>query len=146
MDGIEELLDRLSGSDNKAAYAALKTLQAESAQTDMVYQFFDQLAGMITNSNSYIRTRGLLLIAANARWDSENKIDDIIDEYLVHIADEKPITARQCIQILPEIAVYKPLLKKCIREALLNADPSIYPETMEPLVRKDIARALKKIG
>jgi hypothetical protein len=146
MEGIEDLLDQLSGSDNKAAYSALKILQAESIQSDMVYQFFDQLASMITSNNSYIRTRGLLLIAANARWDSEDKIDGILDEYLTHIMDEKPITARQIIQILPEITTYKPALTERIREALMNADPSVYPETMEPLVRKDIAQALKGMG
>lgn len=44
---------------------------------------------MIDSDNSYIRTRGLTLIACNAKWDKDNKIDEIIDEYLKHIEDVK---------------------------------------------------------
>lgn len=51
------------------------------------------------SDNSYIRTRGLTLIAYNAKWDEDNKIDKIIDEYLKRIEDVEPITARQCIRI-----------------------------------------------
>lgn len=62
---------------------------------------------MIENSNSDIRTRGTVLISVNAKWDTENKIDEIIDNYLKHSLDEKPITARQCIKALLSIATYK---------------------------------------
>lgn len=41
----------------------------------------DKFAEMIENSNSYIRTRGIILISVNAKWDIENKIDEIIDDY-----------------------------------------------------------------
>ncbi len=40
----------------------------------------DRLADMMDNDNSYIRTRGLTLIAYNAKWDKDNKIDEIIDK------------------------------------------------------------------
>ncbi len=64
------------------------------------------------------RTRRLTLIAYNAKWDKDNKIDEIIDEYLKHIEDVKPITARQCIKLLPMIAKNKPELKEDIVWAL----------------------------
>ena len=59
------------------------------------------------SDNSYIRTRGLLLIAVNAKWDAGNKIDEIIDKYLKCTTDEKPITARRCIKLLPAIVKYR---------------------------------------
>ena len=69
----------------------------------------------------------------------------MIDKYLKHIMDEKPITARQCIQALPEIAQYKEGLKADIVEALQHAKPECYRESMIPLVKKDIEEALQKI-
>ena len=78
-------------------------LQKECEKSDKVYCYMDKLADMIGSDNSYIRTRGLTLIAYNAKWDKDNKIDEIIDEYLKHIEDVKPITARQCIKLLPMI-------------------------------------------
>ena len=61
--------------------------------------FFDKFVDMMNNkTNSFIRTRGLRLIAYHAKWDNENKINSIIEQWLSHIEDEKPITARQCIQ------------------------------------------------
>lgn len=91
------------------------------------------------------RTRGLTLIAYNAKWDKDNKIDEIIDEYLKHIEVVKPITARQCIKLLPMIAKSKPELKCDIVPALQKADTSIYAESMQSLVYKDIQNSLTEI-
>jgi len=101
---------------------------------------------MIDSDNSYVRTRGLLLISANAKWDEDNKIDEIIDKYIKHILDDKPITARQCINALPKIAEFKPDLVEVIITALRKADPERYASSMQPLVYKDIRAALEKIG
>ena len=60
------------------------------------------------------------MIAYNAKWDIENKVNNIIDEWLKHIEDEKPITARQCIKDVVMIAKYKPELIDVILEALEN--------------------------
>ena len=75
----------------------------------------------------------------------EINIDEIIDEYLRHIEDVKPITARQCIKLLPMIAQNKPELKEDIVSALQKADISIYADSMQPLVYKDIQNSLAEI-
>ena len=145
MESIAELIERLYSKDNKVAYEALQLLETESEKSNAVYKFFDRFAEMIEDSNSYIRTRGIVLISVNAKWDTENKIDEIIDNYLKHILDEKPITARQCIKTLPSIARYKSDLVECIREALMKADVTIYGDSMQTLVYKDISSSLMKI-
>ncbi|NFA59103.1 SufBD protein [Clostridium sporogenes] len=145
MENTTELIERLYSKDNKTAYQALQMLETKSQKSNTVYKFFDKFAEMLENSNSYIRTRGIILISANAKWDTENKIDEIIDDYLKHILDEKPITARQCIKALPSMAGYKSDLVECIREALIKADVSIYGDSMQTLVYKDILSSLKKI-
>lgn len=145
MADILELIENLHSKNNKIACGAMQELEKESDRTNEVYQYFDQFSDMLENSNSYVRNRGLILIADNAKWDEDNKIDEIIDIYLEHITDDKPITARQCIKGLPNIAKYKPDLKEIIKTALLSANVSNYPESMRSLVQKDISNALKCI-
>lgn len=142
---IEETFELLFDKNNNVAYKALQELQKESEESNCVYPFIDRLSDMLDSDNSYIRTRGLTLLAYNAKWDKEYKLDEIIDEYLKHITDVKPITARQCIKLLPIIAKHKPELKNDILSALNKANISIYDDSMQPLVYKDIQKSLKEI-
>lgn len=145
LGNIEETFELLFDKNNNVAYKAFQELQKESEETDCVYPFIDRLSDMLDSDNSYICTRGLTLLAYNAKWDKEYKVDEIIDEYLKHITDVKPITARQCIKLLPIIAKHKPELKNDILSALNKANISIYDYSMQPLVYKDIQKALKEI-
>lgn len=140
-DNFTLLLDK----NNNIAYKALQALQKECEESDRVYCYMDKLVDMMDSDNSYIRTRGLTLIAYNAKWDKDNKIDEIKDEYLKHIEDAKPITARQCIKLLPMIAKNKLELKDDIVSALQKADISIYADSMQSLVYKDIQNSLAEI-
>lgn len=140
-----ERFELLFDKNNKMAYRALRELQEESGETDKVYPYMDRLSDMLDSDNSYIRTRGLTLIAYNAKWDKDCKIDEVIDKYLKHITDVKPITARQCIKLLPMIAKDKPELRNDICSALQRADIAFYDDSMQPLVYKDIQKALKEI-
>lgn len=142
---IAEKFELLFDKNNKVAYKALQELQKESAETDCVYPYIDRLSDMLDSNNSYIRTRGLTLLAYNSKWDKDYKIDEIIDKYLQHITDIKPITARQCIKLLPIIAKYKPELRDAILAALHKANICIYDESMQLLVYKDIQKVIKDI-
>ena len=80
----------------------------------------------------------LYILAANAQWDNENRFDAIISDYLSHIMDEKPITARQCIKALAQVGVAKPQYIPRILLCLHEADLSKYKDSMRPLIEKDI--------
>jgi len=142
---IAETFELLFDKNNNVAYQALQKLQEESDRTDKVYFYMDLLGDMLDSDHSYIRTRSLVLIAYNAKWDKDYKIDEIIDKYLKHITDSKPITARQCIKLLPMIAKHKLELKNDIISALQKADISIYTDSMQSLVYKDIQHALAEL-
>jgi len=146
MSSIPKLVSGLFCDNDKEAYKCLKELIFASEKDSGVYQFFDTFAEMIDSDSSYVRTRGLLLISANAKWDTDNRFDEIIDKYLRHIMDEKPITARQCIKALPDIAKYKPDLVAVIIAALNKADPQRYSDSMQSLIYNDIKAALKAIS
>lgn len=111
---IAETFELLFDKNNNTAYKALQNMQKESQETDCVYPYMDRLSDMLDSDNSYIRTRGLTLIAYNAKWDKDYKIDEIIDKYL-------------------------------IISALHKANICVYDDSMQPLVYKDIQKALKEI-
>lgn len=142
---IDELCAQLYTNDNKTAYNALQTLQQISEETAGVYGYMDKFCDMLGSDNSYIRTRGLTLIAYNAKWDIDYKVDEIIDKYLEHITDVKPITARQCIKLLPRLAKAKPELKNDIIAALHKANISVFSGSMQPLIYKDLKNSLAEI-
>jgi len=146
MDKIEELVNGLRNQDNNYAYQCLKQLEEESGSSGTVYPYFDVFTEMLHDPNSYVRTRGIILIASNAKWDRDNRIDEIIDELLMHVMDEKPVTARQCIKVLPQIAASKCQLAECIMDALETANPQRYKSSMQPLICKDIQNALESIN
>lgn len=142
---IENMVKGLENSDNKYAYQCLRQLEEESSRSSDVFKYIDSYLKFLDNENSYIRTRGIVLIAANAKWDKERKIDNQINRLLSHIADDKPITARQCIKALPIIVKHKPYLKDSIVSALLTANPIKYSESMQKLVLQDIQKVLNEI-
>lgn len=82
---IAETFELLFNKNNNVAYKALQTLQKQSEETDCVYPYMDRLSDMLDSDNSYIRTRGLTLLAYNAKWDKDYKIDEVIDKYLKRI-------------------------------------------------------------
>ncbi|MFA5585372.1 MAG: GNAT family N-acetyltransferase [Saccharofermentanales bacterium] len=142
---IEDLVGRLMASDDQEAYRSMKKLEAVSREADAVYPFLGSFFTMLNHANSYIRTRGLILIAANARWDKQGQIDGNMDTYLEYIMDPSPITARQCIKSLLLMACYRPGLRSKIVHALESADHSYYQESMRELLGKDIGLVVEQL-
>lgn len=136
----------LTGKDAKAAYALAQQITEESRASDAWYSHFDDFAALLSHKSSLVRNRAISILAANARWDREGKFDALLDEFLSHVTDVKPITARQCVAALPEIAEAKPELVPRIRTALEQTGLSGYPDSMQPLILKDIVAVLKKIS
>lgn len=139
---IAEQVCMLRCPNNRDAYRALQSLQEASDLDDAVYAHIDTFIEMMHDSSSYVRTRGLTLIACNAKWDEAGRIDEIIDEYLNHVTDDKPITARQCIKSLLKLSEAKPHLVPRITSSLRHADISRFADSMRPLFQNDICDAL----
>lgn len=142
---MTQMIDELWSKKASEGYAALKKLLELSEGSDVVYRYMDCFIEKLSSENSYFRTRALALIAANARWDSDCKIDENIGAILAHVTDPKPITARKFIACLPELAAAKPDLRKDILAELYHADTRRYPLSMRPLVEADIRQAVMEI-
>ncbi len=93
----------LTSKDDKAACAYAEKIISESRESDAWYDCFDEFVSLLNHPKSLARNRALNILAANAKWDDENRFDGILPDYLSHITDEKPITARQCVKALAEV-------------------------------------------
>lgn len=142
---MEDLIENLYNLDNTIAYSCLKELEKISYSSNEVYKYFDKFVEMLDNKNSYIRTRGIVLISSSAKWDIDNKINLIIDKFLEHIEDEKPITARQCIKSLENIIKCKKELIPIIKKRLLKVNYLKYEDSMQSLIFKDVEKILDLI-
>lgn len=134
-----DMIAKLTSRDDKYACAIADKIISESQETDEWYEYFDDFASLLHHPKSLVRNRVLHILAANAQWDDENRFDRILPEFLSHITDEKPITARQCIQALVQIGQAKKQYIPIILSALHSADLSMYKDSMRPLIEKDIA-------
>ena len=141
----QDVIALLTAKDDKAACAFAERIVSESRETDAWYEYFDAFASLLAHPKSYVRNRALTILAANARWDGENRFEGICGDYLSHITDEKPITARQCIKALAEVGACKPHLIPAIIGALHGADLSGYKDSMRPLIEKDIRETVEKL-
>ena len=85
LGNIGETFELLFDKNNNVAYKALQELQKESEETDCVYPFIDRLSDMLDSDNSYIRTRGLTLLAYNEKWDKEYKVEKNLARYALFV-------------------------------------------------------------
>lgn len=139
----ENIAAKLTAKDDKYACAFADKIISESQETDEWYEYFDDFASLLDHPKSLVRNRVLYILAANAQWDEENRFDSILADYLTHITDEKPITARQCVKALAQVGLAKPKYIPEILSHLRSADLSKYKESMRPLIEKDIAETEK---
>ena len=142
---LARLLEGLRARNAAEGYACLKQLLAESGHTAAVYPHWDALIALTEEESAYLRARGLLLLAANARWDTENRLDRDLERLLAHLTDKKPTVARQFLAALPQVAQARPDLAPRLRQALLCADTSAYPDSTRTLVEKDLRAALNAL-
>ena len=140
-----ELIAALTAKDDKYACACAEKIISESRETDEWYEYFDAFAALLSYPKSLVRNRALYILAANVQWDDEGRFEAILPEYLSHITDEKPITARQCVKALAEVGRAKPQYVPAILSALRSADLSGYKDSMRPLIEKDMAETEKAL-
>lgn len=141
----ENFLEILCGSDDKAAYALFRQMNAESAESDVYYPYFDEFFALAHGSNSFIRTRGFALCCAQARWDRDGKLDRALPNMIAGLRTEKPTAVRQCLKALHEVVLYRGELDDTILSVISDIDPQSFGESMGPLIEKDIKELQKMI-
>jgi len=136
------LVSCLNEKDDKIRYPALLLLQHRSVDRDDVFSYWDHFTKKLPDANSFQRSIGLMMIAVNARWDHGDRMENMLDDYLCCLHDEKPITVRQCIQGLLQIVPFHQKLRLQIADRLMELDLKGIRETMRKSVLTDILNVL----
>jgi hypothetical protein len=139
---IADLVSHLDDKTDATRYRALLLLTARSEKYPDVLPHWPRFRQKLTDGNSYQRSIGILMIAANARWAEAGAALECLPDCLRLIEDEKPITARQAIQSLGRIAQDVSDLAPRIAEALMGLDLLSVRETMRKLLLTDVCNAL----
>ena len=142
---IEEKIELLFDKDTSVAYKNLLELERLSEKENTLYDYFDTFLEMIYSDKYVLRVRGYRLLCKQAKWDTENKINNVIDKILLMVEDIKPTAVRQNIKALQDIIVSKTELGDKIRKRLLEIDTFKYKDTMQPLIQKDIEETIALI-
>jgi len=142
---MQDIIAKLTAKDDKYACAIADKIISESQDTDEWYDYFEVFASLLNHPKSLVRNRVLHILAVNAQWDDENYFDAIISDFLAHVTDEKPITARQCIKALAQVGKAKPQYIPKILLCFQEADLSKYKESMRPLIERDMAETEKAL-
>ena len=142
---IQILIKWLNEKDDNIRYATFLLLQILSKKDDRVYEHWDTFVEKLNDENSYQRSLGLMLIAENIRWDTEDRFGKICTSYLKHCDDEKFITARQCIQGLNSIISQTKKYRKEIIERLTAIDFEKRKDTQKGLLLLDVVEVLGKL-
>lgn len=142
---MKEKIENLYNEDNNSAYKTLLELETITAESNELYNYFNELLKMLNNEKTFIRVRGFRLICSLAKWDNENKINKNIDIILKELEDEKGTSVRQCLEKLNLILMYKIELTDFIENKVRNLDLSKYKESMQSLIKKDIDYILEHL-
>lgn len=145
-DEIAAALDELQGSDIEKGAQAVKALLYESFKSDAVYRFYPELRLMLSSVNPTTRTRVILILAHNARWDEDKLLDEFIEEYLTHLYDEGNETAEHCIRSLVWIAKAKPYLKERFINELSEYDIERISLGSRAVIEANIADSLNELA
>lgn len=144
-EDIEMLVSLLPEKNDEIRYQAFQVLDKRSELSDDVYPFWDIFSQKLRSENSYQRNIGVSLIAANIRWDHQDRLSAAIEAYLSCCNDEKPITSRLAIQSIGRWIGGKPQYWDLVKRTLFQIDLSKQRETMRKLILLDITGALVEI-
>lgn len=142
---VEEKIELLFDKDTSVAYKNLLELESLSEKENTLYDYLDTFLEMINSDKYVLRVRGYRLLCKQAKWDTENKINNAIDKILLKVEDIKPTAVRQNIKALQDIIVAKKELGDKIRNKLLEIDTFKHKDTMQLLIQKDIEETIALI-
>lgn len=139
---IKFLVPLLTEKNDEIRYLAFLVLCERSNTHPDIYPYWDVFVSKLSSENSYQRTIGATLIAANIRWDEKKKFARIFQSFMSLCNDEKFATSRLTIQTIPIWSKYAPELLDRTVDELVHINVRGLKETQRKLLLLDIINAL----
>lgn len=139
---LDLMLVMLYDKDTSQAFENLKELEQLSENSNELYPYLTIFFEMISSEKYAIRVRGFRLLCKQAKWDTENRINNNLESALAILNDDKPTAVRQALAALQDVALYKKELREIIKEKISSIDCFRYKDSMQGLITKDIDKLL----
>jgi hypothetical protein len=111
---------------------------------ELFYKYFSDFRALLDHPNSYHRDFGLILIATLAQVDQENRVEGILDAFLIHACDLKFMTALCCVRNCGKIIQAKPELLPQVWESLFASEKSCtFSPGQKALMRFDMLNIIE---
>lgn len=133
-----DIIAGLQSKDNNEAYRLLLLLEQRSSESSELYGCLTDFIGLLKSKSSFVQVRGFRLACAQARWDTEKRLEQNLDALFAALYAAKPTAVRQCLAALQNVLRWRPELAGKIEAGLDEIDLSRYKDTMRPLIEKDI--------
>ena len=120
---LKELMDGLASDNETYRYNCYKVIQKMSEEAPLkLYSEWDFFYELMKSSNAFHQMMGVTILANLTVVDSDEKFDEITDEYFSLLDGRSLVTARYVAIGAGTIAQVKPSLQEVITKWLLKAE------------------------
>jgi hypothetical protein len=124
---IAELLYLVKTDKSSLKFACTKIIRVVSEQEPgLVYNYFDEIAGLIYHENSFIKWDGIIILSNLVCVDSSGKFEGYYQDYFDLIKAPQMITASNVVGNAWKIIISKPHLEGDITKRLLAIPGIVY--------------------
>lgn len=142
---LQELLKGVVSKDNTTRSNSFNVLQVISAEKpEILYPQWDYFHNMLMSKNNYHKYIAIYILADLTKVDTENKFENIFEDYYGILAGDKVMTASHVALNSSKIALNKPELQSKILDRLLDID-NIHQGRQKELVKSYVMDALGKM-
>jgi hypothetical protein len=144
-DLFRVLIKKIQSKDNTIRSNAFNTLMILCEDNgELLYPDWNHLYEMLKSSNNYHQYIAIYLLASLTSVDSENRFENIFEDYYNIIEGDKTMIASHVILNSSKIAANKPELKSEIIDKLLSTDKS-HKGKQKELLKAYAIETLRKI-
>ena len=133
---LSELVGGLTDRVERVGYNCLRALLLVSDEhPELIYSYWETFVELLRSENTYFKLRGANLIAAIIGADTENRFEQVFDQYYDLLDDKSVITASYIAGNSGKIARAKPGLQSRITSRLLSIDETHHPPERRDLIK-----------
>lgn len=142
---FNELMVTILSKDNTIRQNSFKTLQIISEENpEFLYPQWDKFTLMLRSKNNFHKYIAIYLLADLTAVDSQNKFEEIFDDYFMILGGDKAMTASHVALNSSKIIHNKPELQDKIIDILLDIE-NIHQGKQKELIKAYVIEALRKI-
>lgn len=144
---LRTAVDGIYLEKSRAKYTCVRALRIVSrTHPQLLYPYFNLWVDLLSDSDVYIQSEIICILANLARVDTQDKIDDFLDAYFEPLAGPSLLPAMCVVKGALRLLRAKPNLREKIAGGLLRVETGKYEnEACRPIIYETVLDALQKM-